>query len=139
MTLTASCRIKETSPPGARVTVSDFGPTRSIERHCNVYWSSTLSDGEKDQDRTLQRRDQQPELPYSHVSRLVDESSRPTTVAPEIREFLTALAIDTAACRRWLSADPPDVRQTRATIERITSNANALIRLISVFGHYDSA
>ena len=48
------------------------------------------------------------------------------TVAPEISQSLAALLINIDACRHWLSADPPNIQQVRAAMERMTSNANAL-------------
>jgi hypothetical protein len=81
-----------------------------------------------------QEEEQQFGLPDFHVSQRADEP-RPAPVAPEIREFLAALVLNTAACRHWLSADPPDIRQARATMERMTSDARALIRFIGTSGH----
>jgi hypothetical protein len=64
-----------------------------------------------------QEEEQQFGLPDLHVSQRADEP-RPAPVAPEIREFLAALVLNIAACRHWLSADPPDIRQARATMDR---------------------
>jgi hypothetical protein len=54
-----------------------------------------------------------------------------------VRASLTAIVIDTGACRRWLAADPPDIGPAQATTERMASNANALSRLSNTGGHDD--
>jgi hypothetical protein len=64
---------------------------------------------------------------------------RSTTVGPQIRESLAALVINIDACRRWLSADPPNIQQARAAMERMTCNANALTKITCAYGHDDHA
>ena len=93
----------------------------------------------KKADQLVQARGQQLGLPVFHVSQFVNESGRSTTVAPEIRQSLAALLINIDACRRWLSADPPNIQQARAAMERMASNANALTKLMSTSGHDDRA
>ena len=116
------------------------GTTNLIDQHGNAYRSSSLADVEaKKADRVVQASEQQLGLPVFHVSQFLNESGRSTTVAPEIRQSLAALLINIDACRRWLSADPPNIRQARAAVERMTSNANALTRLISTSGYDDHA
>jgi len=114
------------------------GTTNLIDQHGNAYRSSSLADVEaKKADRVVQASEQQLGLPVFHVSQFLNESGRSTTVAPEIRQSLAALLINIDACRRWLSADPPNIRQARAAVERMTCNANALTKLISTPGHDD--
>jgi hypothetical protein len=114
--------------------------TNLIDQRSNVYWSSSLADVEEEkEDQLVPERGRQLGLPVFHGSQPVSESRRSTTVAPQIRESLAALLINIDACRRWLSADPPNIRQARAAVERMTSNANALTRLISTSGLDDHA
>jgi hypothetical protein len=83
----------------------------------------------------VQKRGQQLGSPVFHGSQRVSGSTGSTTVDPQIRESLAALVINIGACRRWLSADPPDIRQARAAMGRMTCNANALTKLICASGH----
>ena len=93
----------------------------------------------KKADQLVQAIEQQLGLPVFHVSQFVDEFRRSATVVPEVRQSLAALLINIDACRCWLSADPPNIQQARAAMERMTSNANALIKLISTSGHDENA
>ena len=93
----------------------------------------------KKADQLVQAIEQQLGLPVFHVSQFVNEFGRSATVAPEVRQSLAALLINIDACRCWLSADPPNIQQARAAMERMTSTANVLTRLISTSGHDDHA
>ena len=104
--------------------------TRRVDQRTNVYGGRSLAGVEESKE---DEGEQEVGLRVCHVSQFVGESG-PPPVAPELRELLTALVLNIAACRRWLAADRPDIRQTSATLERMTSDANALARLISTFG-----
>jgi hypothetical protein len=106
-----------------------------IEQRSNVCRSRALADleGEK-ADQQVLAIEQQLGLPVLHMSQFVNESGRSATVAPEVRQSLAALLINIDACRRWLSADPPNVQQARAAMERMTGNANALTKFITTSG-----
>ena len=122
MTLNASGA--SIAPPGR------LESSRCIERCTNIYGELSLAYAEESGDRqAAQDKERQFGLPAFQPSRLVGKP-RSGPVAPEIRELLAALVLDVAACRRWLSAEPPDIRQARATIERVKSDANALSELI---------
>jgi hypothetical protein len=111
-----------------------------LDQHSNGYRSSSLADVEgKKADQAVPAVGQQLGSAVFHVSQFVSEYRRSPTVAPEIRKSLAALLINIDACRRWLSADPPNIRQARAAVERMTSNANALTKLIITSGHDDHA
>ena len=84
---------------------------------------------ESGEDQVEQEGEPQCGLPVFHVSQFTGEP-RPTPAVLEIRERLTALVLNIAACQRWLSSDLPDIRQARATIERMKSDSNALTKLI---------
>jgi hypothetical protein len=116
-----------------------IGMTSLIDQHTNIYGGMSLADLEESrEDQVEQDGEPQCGLPVFHVSQLVGEPT-PTPAAPEISERLTALVLNIAACRHWLSADPPDIRQARATIERMTGDARALTRFIGAFGHDNRA
>ena len=116
-----------------------LGMTSYIDQPTNVCRGMSSANAEESREEQVkQEGEQQFGLPAFDVSEFVGES-RPTPVAPEIRELLAALVLNIAACRRWLSADLPDIRQACATIERMTSEANALSKLISTFGRDDRA
>ena len=105
-----------------------------IDQPTNIYGGMSLADVvESREDQVEQEGEPQCGLPGFHVSQLVGEP-RPTPAVLEIRELLTALVLNIAACQRWLSSDQPDIRQARATIERMKSDANALTRLIGTSG-----
>jgi len=109
--------------------------TSYIDQPTNVCGGMSLANAEESrEDQVGQERELQFGLRAFDVSQLVGEPG-PTPVAPEIRELLAALVLNVAACRRWLSADPPDIREANATIERMKSDTNTLPKLISTFGH----
>jgi hypothetical protein len=103
---------------------------RCIERCTDVYGELASAGAEESANRQAEQEgERQFGLPVFHPSRLAGEA-RSAPVAPEIRELLAALVLDIAACRRWLSAEPPDIGQACATIERVKSDANALAKLV---------
>jgi len=107
-----------------------IAPPGRIEFSRCIDGELSLADAAENGDRQAEQEgERQFGLPVCHPSRLVGEPGS-APVAPEIRELLAALILNIAACRHWLSAEPPDVRQARATIERVTSDANALARLV---------
>ncbi|HTW72407.1 MAG TPA: hypothetical protein VME47_21180 [Acetobacteraceae bacterium] len=108
--------------------------TSYIDQPTNVCGGMSLANAEESrEDQVEQERELQFGVRAFDVSRLVGEPG-PTPVAPEIRGLLAALVLNVAACRRWLSADPPDIREANATIERMKGDTNALTMLISTFG-----
>jgi hypothetical protein len=110
-----------------------------IDQHSNAYRSSSLADVQGKKADQVQSRAQHLGLPVFHRHQPVSESWRPTTVAPQIRESLAALVFNIGAGGRWLSADPPNIQQARAAVERMTCNANALIKLTCTSEHDDHA
>jgi hypothetical protein len=117
------------APPGR------IGMSSRIDQHTNVCGGMSLADVEGRREHQVEREGERRfGAPVLHVSQLVGEPG-PTPVAPETRELLAALVLNIAACRRWLSADLPDIRQASATIERMKNDARALTRFISTSGH----
>jgi hypothetical protein len=110
-----------------------IGMTSRIDQHPKVYGGMSLAEVEEGrEDQVEQKGEPQCGLPVFPVSQLAGEAK--PTPALEIRERLTALVLNIAACRHWLSADPPDIRQARATMERMTSDARALAKCDSARG-----
>ncbi|TXL71378.1 GHKL domain-containing protein [Vineibacter terrae] len=56
------------------------------------------------------------------------------SIAHEVNQPLAAIVANSHACRRWLSADPPNLDRGRTTLERIIRDANAAAELISRIG-----
>jgi hypothetical protein len=54
------------------------------------------------------------------------------SIAHEVNQPLTAIASNSDACRRWLTADPPNIERAKATAERIVRDANSAA---DVVGH----
>jgi hypothetical protein len=115
------------------------GMTSRFDQHTDVYGGMSLATMEEGKEDPVEREtEQQFGLPALDASQRADQPG-PTAVARETREFLTALVLNVAACQRWLSADPPDIREVRATMERMTSDARALTELINTSGHDSQA
>jgi PAS domain S-box-containing protein len=53
------------------------------------------------------------------------------SIAHEVNQPLAAIVANSDACRRWLSADPPNIERAKVIAERITKNANAAADIIS--------
>jgi hypothetical protein len=121
------------APPGR------IGMISRIDRHTNVFGGMSLAEmEERREDQAEHEGESQFGPPAFRASQPVGEP-RPPPIAPEIRELLTALVLNIGACRRWLSADPPDIRQARTTIERMTSDARTLTKVMSTSGHNNHA
>jgi hypothetical protein len=78
-----------------------------------------------------QRHEQRVTLLIISLSRLCSSSKLLASTEPEINHPLTAVVINAQACLRWLFADPPDLRQVRATMERMVGNVNAMTGLVN--------
>ena len=53
------------------------------------------------------------------------------SIAHEVNQPLAAIVANSSACRRWLSADPPNIERAKITAERITNDANSASEIIS--------
>jgi C4-dicarboxylate-specific signal transduction histidine kinase len=47
------------------------------------------------------------------------------SIAHEVNQPLAAIVATCHACRRWLSADPPNLERAKITLERIVRDANS--------------
>ena len=53
------------------------------------------------------------------------------SIAHEVNQPLAAIVANSDACRRWLSAEPPNLERAKITAERITRDANSAADVIS--------
>jgi PAS domain S-box-containing protein len=53
------------------------------------------------------------------------------SIAHEVNQPLAAIVANSQACRRWLSAEPPNIERAKVTAERITRDANSAADVIS--------
>lgn len=55
----------------------------------------------------------------------VSLSELSASIAHEMNQPLAAIVATCHACRRWLSADPPNLERAKITLERIVRDANS--------------
>jgi PAS domain S-box-containing protein len=53
------------------------------------------------------------------------------SIAHEVNQPLAAIVATCHACRRWLSADPPNLERAKITLERIIRDANSASEVVS--------
>lgn len=53
------------------------------------------------------------------------------SIAHEVNQPLAAIVATSHACRRWLSADPPNLERAQITLERIIRDANSASEVVS--------
>ncbi len=53
------------------------------------------------------------------------------SIAHEVNQPLAAIVATSHACRRWLSADPPNLERAKITLERIIRDANSASDVVS--------
>ncbi|TKB99758.1 MAG: PAS domain S-box protein [Mesorhizobium sp.] len=53
------------------------------------------------------------------------------SIAHEVNQPLAAIVANSDACRRWLSAEPPNLERAKITAERITRDANSAADVIN--------
>ena len=67
-------------------------------------------------------RDAQAEL--AHVTRLTTMGELTASIAHEVNQPLTAIAINAQACMRWLATDQPDIDEARKAADRIVRSSH---------------
>ena len=65
------------------------------------------------------------------VSRITKLGELTTSIAHEVNQPLAAVVASAAACRRWLTASPPNTGKARESINRIVEEANRASEVIS--------
>jgi PAS domain S-box-containing protein len=53
------------------------------------------------------------------------------SIAHEVNQPLAAIVANSHACRRWLSAETPNIERAKITVERITRDANSAAEVVS--------
>jgi PAS domain S-box-containing protein len=53
------------------------------------------------------------------------------SIAHEVNQPLAAIVANSHACRRWLSAETPNIERAKVTVERITRDANSAADVVS--------
>jgi hypothetical protein len=109
--------------------------TADICKHINNldwnHWFADVDDGKNAGEALRDCEDQLSSL-VARISSVVSCAELLTPVAAEIKQALTALVINSRACQRWLSADPPNIREARAALEGLVRNANAVYELANL-------
>ncbi|MEM5429667.1 PAS domain-containing sensor histidine kinase [Cupriavidus oxalaticus] len=67
----------------------------------------------------------------AHASQLAAISELSAAIAHEISHPLTSVVTNSDACRRWLSAEPPNVDRAIITLQRISRDAEAAAQIVS--------
>jgi signal transduction histidine kinase len=57
------------------------------------------------------------------VARVMTMGEMAASIAHEVRQPLSAIILNGEACLRWLSGEPPDLSEARASVERIVRDA----------------
>jgi PAS domain S-box-containing protein len=60
----------------------------------------------------------------AHVTRVTALGELAASIAHEVNQPLAAIVANAAACQRWLDRDPPDLQETRSTVQSIIKDAN---------------
>lgn len=78
-------------------------------------------------DRERQQAEQalsQMQAELAHVSRVTTMGELAASIAHEVNQPLAAAVTNANACTRWLAADPPNLEEARASLDRIIRDAN---------------
>jgi C4-dicarboxylate-specific signal transduction histidine kinase len=67
----------------------------------------------------------------AQVSRVTMLGELTASIAHEVNQPVAATVMNGNACLRWLSADPPNLDEARATLERIVSDATRAGKVIA--------
>ena len=67
----------------------------------------------------------------AHVARIMTMGEMATSLAHEVTQPLSAIILNGNACLRWLSAEPPDLSEARASVERIVRDATRTGEIIA--------
>ncbi|HYR34244.1 MAG TPA: GAF domain-containing protein [Burkholderiales bacterium] len=67
----------------------------------------------------------------AHVSRVTTLGELASSIAHEVNQPLAAVAANGAACLRWLAAQPPNLDEARAAVERVVRDANRAADVVS--------
>jgi hypothetical protein len=75
----------------------------------------------------------------AHINRVSMMGELAASIAHEVNQPLAAIVANSHACRRWLSAEVPNIERAKITVERIDRDANAAAdvvgRIRALFRH----
>lgn len=66
-----------------------------------------------------------------HATRLATVAELSAAIAHEVNQPLAAVVASATACRRWLSAVPPNLERAQLTAERIVQDANSTSEVVN--------
>jgi PAS domain S-box-containing protein len=79
---------------------------------------------------TAQEALQKAQADLAHMARVTTLSEITSSIAHEVNQPLAAIKMSADACRRWLAADPPNLDEARAAIQRVASDGNRASQII---------
>jgi PAS domain S-box-containing protein len=68
---------------------------------------------------------------FQRAAQLAGLAELSASIAHEVNQPLAAVVTNSHACRRWLSAEPPNLQRARLAAERIIRDANAAAEVVS--------
>jgi PAS domain S-box-containing protein len=78
-----------------------------------------------------ERRFRQAQMELAHASRVVTMGQFTASIAHEVSQPLAAALTNAETALRWLARQPPDLEQTRQSIERIISDSKRAVAIVS--------
>ncbi|MEE3101512.1 MAG: PAS domain-containing protein, partial [Pseudomonadota bacterium] len=94
-----------------------------------VQWNLICLDVEGEAQAQQALREAQERLARASQAASLAELS--ASIAHEVSQPLAAVAANSQACHRWLSADPPNLERAKLTAERITRDARSAAEVVS--------
>ena len=79
---------------------------------------------------TAQEALQRAQADLAHMARVTTLSEITSSIAHEVNQPLAAIKMSADACRRWLAADPPNLDEARAAIQRVVSDGTRAAQII---------
>ena len=73
----------------------------------------------------------QTQADLAHISRVTTIGELTAPLAHEVNQPIAAVLTDANTCLRWLTRDPPDLEEARATASRIVKDATRAAEIIS--------
>jgi two-component system, LuxR family, sensor kinase FixL len=67
----------------------------------------------------------------AHVTRVTTMGELAASIAHEVNQPLAAIVTNGNACLRWLSAQPPDMREVREAVQRIIADGNRASEVVA--------
>jgi PAS domain S-box-containing protein len=78
-----------------------------------------------------ERRFREAQMELAHASRVVTMGQFTASIAHEVNQPLAAALTNAETALRWLARQPPDLEQTRQSIERIVSDGKRAVAIVS--------